>query len=306
MKKVTSVLMALIFCCFSQISLCFSSFNQVEFTQSSLLSRIKSSNLILHANKIPRSPLEDMKTDIKRTISAISTTSLAAILFSLSNPKQALAQSVEKANEKLADYGLPPFIFIPPGFNPLVSELGRGNIREKMVNPILVQMVYPQLWVVKETSVNNNGESGTISANDYIKGDSAFLFISTLKSGDSLSVNAKDLIYKFLLKSVTQKGDLVDNLRIYNISPGPVGLNGQQYVIVDFTYSLNTEAGFIINRNAVASITSVGSGENNLQGLISATTDKRWKKNNLEGTLREIARSFRVYKLNSGIFATDS
>ena len=34
---------------------------------------------------------------------------------------------------------------------------------------------------------------------------------------------------------------------------------------------------------------------------MSVTTDKRYKT--LEGTLRDIAGSFRVYKLKSGVFA---
>lgn len=38
------------------------------------------------------------------------------------------------------------------------------------MNPLLVQFAHPQLWVEAVTSFNNNGEAGTISANDYIKG----------------------------------------------------------------------------------------------------------------------------------------
>ena len=49
-----------------------------------------------------------------------------------------------------------------------------------MTNPIVVQFCHPSLWVEAKTSVNNNGEAGTISANDYIKGDSAFLFVKPL------------------------------------------------------------------------------------------------------------------------------
>lgn len=51
------------------------------------------------------------------------------------------------------------------GFAPVVSEYGRGNIKEKITNPILVQFSKPQSWIVSTTSVNNNGEAGTISAN---------------------------------------------------------------------------------------------------------------------------------------------
>ena len=39
------------------------------------------------------------------------------------------------------------------------------------------------------------------------------------------------------------------------------------------------------------------------QGLVSVTTSKRWKK--LEPELRDIASSFRVYPLNSGVFTSE-
>ena len=66
-------------------------------------------------------------------------------------------------------------------------------------------------------------------------------------------------------------------------------------------YQLNTQAGFLIDRRAVASLISVGSGQ--LQGLVAVSTEKRFKSQT-EAALRAIAESFRVYKLNSGVFAT--
>jgi hypothetical protein len=81
-----------------------------------------------------------------------------------------VANALENANGKLSEYSLPPMLFVPPGFSPLVSEIGRGNIKEKMTNPLVVQFAHPNNWVVQKTSVNVNGEAGTISANDYIKG----------------------------------------------------------------------------------------------------------------------------------------
>ena len=83
-------------------------------------------------------------------------------------PSSSKAYSKEEANTKLNDYGLPPSLFVPPGFNPLVSEYGRGNIKNPITNPIVVQFCYPQAWIVQKTSVNNNGESGTISANGIL------------------------------------------------------------------------------------------------------------------------------------------
>jgi hypothetical protein len=86
------------------------------------------------------------------------------------------------------------------------------------------------------------------------------------------------------------------------------------YVVVDddhddddfkqnmYRYQLNTEAGFLIGRQAVLSLTSVGDGY--LQGLVAVTTDKRWR-GGLESSIRDIAQSFRVYRLNSGIFSAN-
>ena len=73
------------------------------------------------------------------------------------------------------------------------------------------------------------------------------------------------------------------------------------------SYQLNTEAGFLVSRRGVLSITNVGDGY--LQGLIAVTTDKRWgtaAKPGLESQLRTIADSFKVYRLKSGIFASDA
>eukprot|EP01035_Chromulina_nebulosa_P021897 gene21897-28350_t len=221
----------------------------------------------------------------------------------------AMAESLEDVNTKLAGYGLPPILFTPPGFTncqqpicllyrifhcqltfalplsyPLVSEFGRGNIREQMTNPLLVQFAHPSLWVVQKTSVNNNGEAGTISANDYIKGDSAFFFVwQTARSVDLIqAAEKKPIIRDFILKVKR-------------------GSDDAPYYIVDFGYELNTEAGFLIERRGVMSLTAVGKDQ--LQGLVTVSTGKRFR-NGLEATLRPIAESFRVYRLNSGIFST--
>ena len=152
----------------------------------------------------------------------------ALMAASLVKPSPALAfGKLEDANTKLALYGLPPIIFVPPGFSPLVSEFGRGNIKEKMVNPLLVQFCHPQLWVEAVTSYNNNGEAGTISANDYIKGDSSFFYFRPLEPGTSLSLKSKDIIKDFLLKSLSQKGDPVESFKVVSVKEGIKGLDGQ-------------------------------------------------------------------------------
>jgi hypothetical protein len=127
----------------------------------------------------------------------------ATLLFS--KPQVANAFSVEEANQLLSGYSFPPILYVPPGFSPLVSEFGRGNIKKgfEKQNPILVQFCHPSLWVVQKTSVNNNGESGTIAANDYAKGDSAFLFVTPVPEGEKIVTPApasKAAIQKIVLK----------------------------------------------------------------------------------------------------------
>jgi len=230
---------------------------------------------------------------------------LATLMLQMTQLKPAVADSLQEINERLTNYGFPPILFVPDGFKPLISEYGRGNIKEAMSNPILVQFAYPGLWVVQKTSVNNNGEAGTISANDYIKGDSAYLFVQKLATKPTFN---QETIRSFILKALSQKGDPVESLKIFQVDDTKIkGVDGQPYVLVDFGYQLNTEAGFLISRRAIASLTSVGEA-NNIQGLIAATTDLRWgskTRAGLEGKLRTIAESFRVYRLNSGIFALE-
>ena len=160
-----------------------------------------------------------------QTAFALTGALMSAALF---QPTPAMAfGKLEEANNKLTTYGLPPIIFVPPGFSPLVSEFGRGNIKEKMVNPLLVQFCHPQLWVEAVTSYNNNGEAGTISANDYIKADSSFFFFRPLAEGTTLTIASKDVIKEFLLKSLSQKGDPVETFKLVSLKQGNRGVDGQ-------------------------------------------------------------------------------
>lgn len=206
------------------------------------------------------------------------------------------SSGLEDANKKLSEYGLPPLLFVPPGFTPIVSEFGRGSIREKMNNPVLVQFCHPATWVQQKTVVNKNGESGTIAANDYMKGDSAAFFTV---SGASLPSDKKGAA-ALLLKALSQKGDPVDDLVVKKIEEVTPGGDGQKYLNVDYSYKLNTEAGFIIGRKGVCSMTNVGTAT---QLLTVALTDVRYKK--YENDARLTAESFRVYRLKSGLFSAE-
>lgn len=222
------------------------------------------------------------------------------------SPAPAFASKLDEANTKLGNYNLPPMLFIPQGFVPVVSEYGRGNANKeggKMENPVVVQFAHPGNWVEAKTTINNNGEAGTISANDYIKGDSAFFFtqpLSALPGGNKLTVDNTEMITKAIFAGLTQKGDVTEEFKVLNIRQGPKGVDGQEYIIADLFYKLNTEAGFLITRKGYAALTSVGPF---VQSMTAVSTDKRFKK--LGETLKDIVESFRVYKLQSGIFTKE-
>jgi hypothetical protein len=194
------------------------------FSKVAMKSSLRMSN---DDNNIPKLARDSMKQPMQRGLQGAFALS-GALMASLIKPAPAFAfGKLEDANTKLGLYELPPIIFVPPGFTPLVSEFGRGNIREKMVNPLLIQFCHPQLWVEAVTSYNLNGEAGTISANDYIKGDSAFFYFRPLAEGQVLSVTSKDLIKEFILKSLSQKGDPVETFKIVSIKQGNKGVDGQ-------------------------------------------------------------------------------
>ena len=291
----------ILFALFVVLVLNVSSLSLVSFN----VKRSSSSSSLYMMNSNNNNDIKSMKSVVSSSLSS-SFSSFNKIMLTLATTTAintigatpAVAGVLEDCNTKLSNYGLPPIVFVPPGFTPLVAEIGRGSAKEAMSNPIVVQFAHPRLWVEATTTVNNNGEAGTISANDYIKGDSAFFF--TLQSQDKVSIDNKALIQKFILKSLSQKGDVLDSFKIEKVQQGPKGINGQEYVLADISYTLNTEAGFFIDRKGVVSITSVG---NYVQGLVCVTTKLRYSKKDLGVTLKDIAESFRVYKLDSGVFS---
>lgn len=233
--------------------------------------------------------------------SILKSKTLALLSFGMLGIAQSvLASSLEESNNKLSQYDLPPIIYVPPGFTTFVNEYGRGSLKNPNINPVVVQFCHPSKWIQERVSVNNNGESGKVAANDYIKGDSAFMYVSPLSQGQKVDAEAKQLIGSILLKSVTQKGDVSEAFKVNKITPGPPAQKGEQsYFLVDFSYKINTEAGFLISRKGVASITSLGP---NAYALVALTTDLRYKT--METALRDISYSFRVNKLSSGVFAS--
>lgn len=194
---------------------------------------------------------------------------------------------LSKVNAKLQAYGVPQMDKLADGFSPLLEVYGKGKNRD----PLLVQFVHPSDWVVTLPSQDTNGEDGTIQAGQYAKGDTATFFLDDSDGKvDNISEQSKEFFQKELIRAISQKGDNVyQNFKVTNMAPQDN--NGQGYVIVDFKYDLLTGAGFEVERRGVASVTSTGKS---VQVLWAASTRQRYNKST-EGSLREIASSFRVY-----------
>lgn len=194
-------------------------------------------------------------------------------------PAPASAQSIKSIDKTLTSLGLPALGSIPGGFSAALATYTQNRAK-----PLLVTFAFPNGWLIVKPSINTNGESGTISAGDYGKGDSASLYVSD-QTGD---LTDKSFLTKFLIAGISQRGDnQYQSFKLGAIKKG----TADGYVSADFSYELLTGAGFVVERKGVASITKDGTGA---QGLLAVTTASRWKK--LEDALRTTTSSFRCYE----------
>ncbi|KAL3822083.1 hypothetical protein ACHAXA_000151 [Cyclostephanos tholiformis] len=202
-------------------------------------------------------------------------------------PSPAMAYGLNKANDKLASYGLPPLANVPNGYSALAEIYGKGANR----SPLLVAFGFPLDWVVTLPSQDVNGEDGTIQVGEYAKGDTATFFVVP-NAGKVESILEKDKAFftSALIAAISQKSNNVyQDFKITKMEP--VTVDNGNYMLVDFKYTLLTGAGFEVERKGVSSVTSAGGG---VQLLWCASIAARYK-NKTEGQLRTIAQSFRCY-----------
>lgn len=202
-------------------------------------------------------------------------------------PTPAMAYGLNKANDRLASYGLPPLSkSLPGGFSALAEIYGKGANR----SPLLVAFGFPLDWVVTLPSQDVNGEDGTIQAGEYAKGDTATFFVVPDAKKTDVHSQDKEFFKSALIGAISQKGsNIYQDFKITKLEPVTQG--NDKYVLVDFKYTLLTGAGFEVERKGVASVTSAGDG---VQLLWAASIAARYK-NKTEGQLRAIVDSFRCY-----------
>ena len=213
-------------------------------------------------------------------------------------------EGIPRGERDISDYlarmGLPRLPKSPDGCSPLIEYVGfapPANIDgQKTKNraystPLLVRFFFPNGWLVEYPSLTDNGEAGKVAAQNYQKGDSADLVSAKLPGGANVAELDKGF-YKTLLTS-QMSNDVYEDMKIKKVRPLSTA-DGAQLAIIDFTYTLNTRAGFAIGRKGVAAATAVSGAA---VAISFTTTETRYK--GLEDQFRNCADSFRAYAVKA-------
>jgi len=251
------------------------------FVPSSLIHAPSSKLALSMTNEVETST----STPSRRRFIDNVTTGAAAIASSvLLAPSPAMAYGLGKANDKLSSYGLSALQNVPNGYSALAEIYGKAGSR----SPLLVAFGFPFDWVVTLPSQDVNGEDGTIQAGEYAKGDTATFFVVPSAGKTDIQSKDKDFFKNAIIAAISQKGaNIYQDFKVTKLEPGADG----KYMFVDFKYTLITGAGFEVERNGVASVTSTGDG---VQLLWAASIAARFRKKT-EVQLRSIVRSFVCY-----------
>lgn len=220
-------------------------------------------------------------------------------------PLSAEAKSVDEATKDLNFYGVPQIAptQLPFGWNAAVEPIGLADSayygRFKLGSePLVVTFNVPPGWVVAKPNIDFNGTAGTVSANDFAKGDSATLWVDAQNEKDGVKTiedMKKGDFYKVLKRALTQKGTgFIEALKISKVSDG----TAPGYKILEYEYEIESGAGFSINRNGIAGVAQCGD-QKNLQLFWTGVTTPRW--DGMKSNLLQIAQSFRVAKLPKDI-----
>mmetsp|Transcript_29255 Transcript_29255/g.94376 ORF Transcript_29255/g.94376 Transcript_29255/m.94376 type:complete len:245 (+) Transcript_29255:54-788(+) len=207
----------------------------------------------------------------------VDATRRALSLSPLLAPALVSATDLAKFNKRLTGLGIEEVASIPEGFNAAVESYTQSSPK------LWVEFFYPNTWIFVKPSQNTNGESGTLSAGDYGKGDSCALFVGQ----GAKALSDKTFLTKTLISGIAQKGDN----QYQNFELGKVAKPNDNYVLAEFTYELLTGAGFVVERKGVASVTTVGDA---VPALIAVTTAARYKK--IGDKLKTATASFKAYE----------
>lgn len=198
---------------------------------------------------------------------------------------------------------------IPGGFRPLIMPVGGtigANIDGSKVvesigsaltkgglsrgEKVLLNFIYPNAWIVSVPMSTGNGESGTVSANNYVKGDSAV--VSALPLGEDEDIESQDKSYFQDLMTQSIAGNVWQNFKLVKkTAAGEQG--GQEVVDIEYRYDLIT-SGPIVGRHGFARIVHTGGST---VALGATTSDTRFKK--IKDDLLTSVKSFRSNKVKA-------
>jgi hypothetical protein len=135
-----------------------------------------------------------------------------------------------------ARYNSRVFHQVPSGFKPLLLPVGGtvgANIDGSKViesigslltkgglgrgERVLLNFVYPSAWIISVPTSTGNGESGTVSANNYVKGDSAVVCALPLDEDEEIA--DKDKVYFQDLMTQSVPANLWQNFKLVKKTP---------------------------------------------------------------------------------------
>jgi len=187
------------------------------------------------------------------------------------------------------------------GLSPLMKYVGTAaaanldGLKSKeraFSETLLVRWNFPSGWLITSPDITENGEAGTLGANNFIKGDSEVFAAAKMEGGKPLKEQNKEFFIKLLSSQMTS--DVYEDIKPKKIKPVTTD-DGTEMVLFDFTYTLLTRAGFTVERRGVASALQLNS--DTAVALVCATTALRYKE--LEPLLRQSVDSFRAYPVKA-------
>eukprot|EP00933_Yihiella_yeosuensis_P073481 TRINITY_DN82190_c0_g1_i1.p1 TRINITY_DN82190_c0_g1~~TRINITY_DN82190_c0_g1_i1.p1 ORF type:complete len:380 (-),score=68.70 TRINITY_DN82190_c0_g1_i1:60-1199(-) len=231
------------------------------------------------------------RSNVLRGLGGLST----GLFTSATAPLSAEARSLEEAVKDCTTFGVPelaPTEEAPSGWQWLVEPLGLAQDYAESKFQLggekqVIRFLCPPLWVVNRPSIDYNGAAGTVSVNDYGKGDSA-TFYADVKFKGKLEEMSKDNMVDELYKALTQKGkNMIEDIQIKQVTDGPAP--GLKYL--RFEYGIPTGAGFYVTRAGFAMMAQE-SRLGHLQIFWSATLNNRLE--DLQEKLETLVKSFRI------------
>jgi len=257
--------------------------------------------------------VDDSRISRRQALGATAAASLALLAETKTVDAAGLATgyslSEKDCNSQLAAYGLPQMDKVPSGFKPLLLPVGGtvgANIDGSKViesigslltkgglgrgERVLLNFVYPSAWIISVPTSTGNGESGTVSANNYVKGDSAVVCALPLDEDEEIA--DKDKVYFQDLMTQSVPANLWQNFKLVKKTPAGEQA-GQEVVDIEYRYDLIT-SGPIIGRHGFARVIHTGG---NAVALGATTSDTRFKGQ--KDALITAAKSFRSSKVKA-------